>query len=66
MFFSDNLLSDLKEVPSLKIGNKTVELEIYPSSPEFQEIAKKELRESPEVQKEAIARLKELLKGFLY
>lgn len=59
----DNLLSDLKEIPSLKIGNKTVELEIYPPSPEFQEIAKKEIRESPEVQKEAIARLKELLKA---
>lgn len=48
----------------MKIGNNTLELELNPPSPELQEVAKKELRESPEVQKEAIARLKELLKGF--
>lgn len=57
------LLSDLKEVPYLKIGNNTLELELNPPNPELQEVAKKELRESPELQKEAVARLKELLKG---
>lgn len=53
-------------MPSLKVGNKTFELEIGPPTPELQQVAQKELRESPEVQKEAIARLKELLKGFFY
>ena len=57
------LLSDLKEVPYLKIGNNTLELELNPPNPELQEVAKKELRESPELQKEAVARLKELLKA---
>ncbi|XP_050453208.1 alpha-tocopherol transfer protein-like isoform X2 [Cataglyphis hispanica] len=60
---TDAFLSDLKEMPSLKIGNRLIELEIGPPSPELQEVAKKELRESPEVQKEAIARFKELLKA---
>lgn len=45
------------------IGDFLVEFEIDPPSPEFQEMANKELRESPEVQKEAMYRLRELLKG---
>lgn len=60
---SNVFLSGLTEIPSLKIGNKTFELEVGPPTPELQQVAQKELRESPEVQKEAIARLKELLKA---
>ncbi|XP_019885211.1 alpha-tocopherol transfer protein-like isoform X2 [Camponotus floridanus] len=63
LFEDDTFLSGLTEIPSLKIGNKTFELEVGPPTPELQQVAQKELRESPEVQKEAIARLKELLKA---
>lgn len=64
--FSGIFLSDLNEIPALKIGNKIFELEIGSPTPELQEVAKKELKETPEVQKEATARLRELLKGSLY
>lgn len=61
--FSDVMLSDLSEVPFIKIGDYTLEFEFGPPSPEIQEVARKELRETPEVQKQAIARFRELLKG---
>lgn len=57
------MLSDLTEVPSIKIGDYTLQFELGPANPELQEVAKKELRESPEIQKQSIARLQELLKG---
>jgi len=57
------MLSNVTQVPTIKCGDKIIQLEINPPSPEFQEIAKKELRETPELQKESIARLRELLKG---
>ncbi|XP_043527062.1 alpha-tocopherol transfer protein-like isoform X1 [Frieseomelitta varia] len=55
--------TDMKDFPSFKFGNYTYAIEMDPLSPEFQEVARKELRETPELQKEAIARLRELLKG---
>jgi len=63
VFLSDIMLSDISQMPTVKYGDRILELEMNPPSPEFQEIAKKELRETPEVQKESIARLRELLKG---
>ncbi|XP_072758684.1 alpha-tocopherol transfer protein-like isoform X2 [Anoplolepis gracilipes] len=60
---NNSLLSDLKELPCLKVGNNIIELELGPPPPELEEVAKKELRETPELQKEAIARLRELLKA---
>lgn len=57
------MLSDLTEVPFIKIDDFILEFELGPPSPELQEVAKKELRESPEVQKQSVARLQELLKG---
>lgn len=57
------LLSDLSEVPKLKLGDFTLEIEVEPLSAEMQEIAKKDLRETPEIQKEAVARLRKLLQG---
>lgn len=63
LFSSEILLSDLTEFPSLKLGNFTLELEIGPVPAEIQEVARKELRETPEVQKEAVACLRKLLQG---
>lgn len=57
------MLSDLAEVPFIKIGDYTLEFELGPPSPELQEVARKELRETPELQKQSLARLRELLKG---
>lgn len=57
------MLSDLTEVPFIKIDDFTLEFELGPPTPELQEIAKKELRETPELQKQSLVRLQELLKG---
>ncbi|KAL0121349.1 hypothetical protein PUN28_006700 [Cardiocondyla obscurior] len=57
------MLSDIKEVPSLTIGDYTLEFELGPPSQELQEVARKELRETPELQKQSMARLQELLKA---
>lgn len=57
------MLSGLSEIPSIKYNNFTLEIELYPPSAEIQEVARKELRETSEVQQEALKRLKELLKG---
>lgn len=61
MELGKTMLTDMEELPSLKLGDFTLELELGPPSAELQEVAKRELRESPELQKEALARLKELL-----
>ncbi|XP_011330886.1 alpha-tocopherol transfer protein-like isoform X1 [Ooceraea biroi] len=64
MISEDVMLSDITEVPSVKYnGNKILQLDFNPPTPEFQEVAKRELRETPELQKESIARLRELLKA---
>ncbi|XP_076671510.1 alpha-tocopherol transfer protein-like isoform X1 [Andrena cerasifolii] len=57
------MLTDWEHLPSLKLGDFTLEFELGPPSAELQEVAKKELRESPELQQESMAQLKELLKG---
>lgn len=57
------LLSDLEELPSLKIGDFILHIELDELTPEVKEIARKELRETPEVSKEAIAELRDLLRG---
>lgn len=57
------MLTVLEKMPSLKLGEFTLELELLPPGEELQEVAKRELRETPEVQKEAIEKLRELLKA---
>jgi hypothetical protein len=57
------MLSVMNQLPSIKLGDFTLEIELAAPRHEIQEVAKKELRESPEIQKQAIEQLKELLKG---
>ncbi|XP_043288217.1 alpha-tocopherol transfer protein-like isoform X2 [Venturia canescens] len=57
------MLTDMDKLPSIKLGDFTLEFELGLPSPEIQEVAKKELRESPELQKEAVEQLRELLKA---
>jgi hypothetical protein len=59
----DALLSDLEELPSLKIRDFVLHIELNELTPEVKEIARKELRETPEVSKEAIIALRDLLRG---
>jgi hypothetical protein len=56
-------LSDLEELPSLKIGDFILTIELGELTPEVKEIARKELRETPEVRKQAIVELRDLLRG---
>uniref|UniRef100_A0A1B6CR84 CRAL-TRIO domain-containing protein n=1 Tax=Clastoptera arizonana TaxID=38151 RepID=A0A1B6CR84_9HEMI len=56
------LLSDLKELPTVQLGNFTLQLEIDDASPELLEIARKELRETPDLARESTEALKDLLK----
>jgi len=57
------LLSDLEEIPTLKAGEHIFQLEINDLTPEVKEIARKELRETPEVLKETTVVLRDLLRG---
>lgn len=63
--FSDAMLTVMDKLPSIKLGEFTLEFELGPLSPELQEIARKELRETPELQKESMERFKELLRGII-
>lgn len=57
------MLSDMKQLPTVQLGSFTLQLELETPSPEVCEIARKELRETPEIRKDAIEKLRELLKG---
>ena len=56
-------VSDVKELPSLKLENYIFRIELENLKPEVEEIARKELRETPEVRRDAIVALRDLLKG---
>ncbi|XP_046620975.1 alpha-tocopherol transfer protein-like isoform X2 [Neodiprion virginianus] len=57
------MMTDMDVLPSLKLGDFTLEFELGPPSAELVEVAKNELRETPERTKEAVAQLRELLNG---
>lgn len=57
------MLSDLDELPTIQLGDFTLEIEMNDLSPEMQEVARKELRETPDVKRDAIVALRDLLKG---
>ncbi|CAK9828495.1 Alpha-tocopherol transfer protein-like [Anthophora retusa] len=63
MDFGRTMLTDWEVLPSIKLGDFTLEIELGAPSPELQEVAKKELRETPERQNEAIEQFRELLKA---
>lgn len=58
------MLSDLEELPYLKLGDFILQFELDDNlKPEVKDKAKRELRETPEVVKNGIDELRELLKG---
>ncbi|XP_034941462.1 alpha-tocopherol transfer protein-like isoform X1 [Chelonus insularis] len=56
------MLTDMEDMPSVKLGDYILQFEMGPPPPEIQEVATKELRETPERQKKAVEELRELLK----
>lgn len=56
------MLSDMDYMPTVELGNYTLTIELEELKPEVKEIARKELRETPEVAQSAVQELKELLK----
>lgn len=49
-------------MPTVKLGDYTLQIEIEELTPEVKEIARKELRETPDVRDKAVAELRDLLK----
>ena len=60
------MLTDIDKLPFIKLGDFTLEFELGPPNAEIAEVAKKELRESPELQRKSMAELRELLKGIVH
>ncbi|CAH1133149.1 unnamed protein product [Ceutorhynchus assimilis] len=60
--FKATMLSDMTEMPTVELGNYTLQIELDELKPEVKEIARKELRETPDVAREAVKELRELLK----
>ncbi|XP_050309794.1 alpha-tocopherol transfer protein-like isoform X4 [Anthonomus grandis grandis] len=55
-------MSNMTEMPTVQLGNYTLQVELKEPNSKVQEIARKELRETPEVAQAAIKELRELLK----
>lgn len=61
--FKATLLSDMTEMPVIELGGgNTLQLELEELTPEVKEIARKELRETPDVASQALKELNDLLK----
>ncbi|XP_054284199.1 alpha-tocopherol transfer protein-like isoform X2 [Macrosteles quadrilineatus] len=56
------LLSELTEVPNVTLGNFVLRLEVEEPRPELLEKARRELRETPDLARESIATLQDLLR----
>lgn len=61
-YAKSTMLSELDELPSIQIGDLVLRLEVDDLTPKVQEIARKELRETPEIKEEAMTALREMLR----
>ena len=59
------MLSDLDELPYIKLGDEVLRFELDPLNGSGKEIAQKELRETPENKANGIEELRRLLLGEL-
>lgn len=57
------MLSDMDELPSIKLGDEILRFELDPLTPTGKEVAIKELRETPEIKAQALVDLRTLLQG---
>lgn len=60
------MLTEMEELPVIKLGDYTLQLELGALSEFGKEVAERELRETPERQQEAVKELRELLKGKVF
>lgn len=59
------MLSDLNDLPAIKLTETdSLRFEVDTRTPFGEEIAKKELRETPEIKQKAIVELRNLLQGW--
>lgn len=57
------MLSDMDELPFIKMGDEILRFELDPLSPSGKEVALRELRETPENKEYALGELRRLLQG---
>lgn len=57
------MLSDLAEIPNVTLGSFLLRLEVEEPRLELMEKARRELRETPDLARESLATLQDLLKG---
>ncbi|EAT45365.1 AAEL003347-PC [Aedes aegypti] len=57
------MLSEVDELPSIQLGDYTLRFELEDLTPFGKDVAKNELRESPELKAQAVEELREMLKG---
>lgn len=60
---SQHMLTDVDKLPALQLGDFVLQIELDDPSEAVREIARLELRETPEVTESAIAELRRLLAG---
>lgn len=59
------MLSEIEALPSIQLGDYTLQFELDDLTPFGKEVAERELRETPEIKAQAVADLKRLLEGKL-
>lgn len=57
------MLSDIDKLPTVQIGDFNLHLELGELSPQAASVARKELRETPDIVKDSIVQLRDFLKG---
>ncbi|XP_055636926.1 alpha-tocopherol transfer protein-like isoform X2 [Toxorhynchites rutilus septentrionalis] len=57
------MLSEVDELPSIQLGDYVLRFELEDLTPAVKEVAKNELRETPEIKAKAVEELRELLRG---
>lgn len=60
---SQHMLTDLDKIPGVQLGDFLLQFELDEPRESVRDIARKELRETPEIVKPAVEELKRLLEG---
>lgn len=60
------MLSDIEKLPAVQLGDFLLQFELDDPDEKVKDIARRELRETPDVVKPAVEELRRLLKGEFY
>lgn len=60
------MLTDLEKIPGVQLGDFLLQFELDEPRESVREIARRELRETPDIVKPAIEELKKLLEGIVF